>query len=517
MMRTFLTLFALIASTLAQAQSADPLHIDAAFDATVAKANEFFFDADFDAGIALFQQLEKKRPDSPAVSYFLANGYWWKIFRAYIYDPEAKETPYDKLFERYLAQTIEQSERILKRNRSDVTALFYLGNAYSLRSRVKALKGSYFSAGRDAAKGKKQLERVLELQPKQYDAYYNIGVYNYMAGTLPGYAKVLKTFLFLPGGNKEKGLNYLNIASKKSTYFGAEAELILARFYADFEDQPLEALAIVKKFHEKYQNNAWYHFWLAALYSDALNDYETAEKIYWDVLEQHERGIPSYTKEVQNHTRLKLARVHNRLLHPEKAIEEIKALIDEKPKEPSWILVRAHMELASIYDQIGMRKEAISSYTKILSLPEYRDSHEDAEKLRSQDYNQTPAHIYRLNLEGRRLAAEEKFDEAESSFQAILKRYPNNEQTLYYIAEMYYLKEDYLRAEKLYKDLLKRNLKKSEWLVAGIYVKLGQIYEVKKQALAAKRSYENALNNKFIAADDRNTAKRGLRQLANKS
>jgi len=517
MMRTFLTLFVLIVSTLAQAQSADPLHVDAAFDATVAKANDLFLDADFDAGIAVIQQLEKKRPYSPAVSYFLANGYWWKIFRTYIYDPEAKETPYDKLFDRYLAQTIEQSERILKRNRSDVTALFYLGNAYSLRSRVKALKGSYFSAGRDAAKGKKHLERVLELYPKQYDAYYNIGVYNYLAGTLPGYAKVLKTLLFLPGGNKEKGLNYLNIASKKSTYFGAEAELIVARFYADFEDHPLEALAIVKKFHEKYQNNAWYHFWLAALYSDALNDYETAEKIYWDVLERHERGIPSYTKDVQNQTRLKLARVHNRQLDPEKAIEEIKSLIAEKPKEPAWILVRAHMELASFYDQIGMRKEAINSYMQILLLPDYRNSHEDAEKLRSQNYNQTLANIYRLNLEGRRLAAQGKFDEADSSFQAILKRYPNNEQTLYYIAEMYYLKEEYARAEKLYKDLLKRNPKEPNGLVAGIYVKLGQVYEAKKQALAAKHSYEKALTNKFIAADDRNAAKRGLRQIANKS
>ena len=514
-MRIFLTLFILMVATLAQAQSADPVHVDAAFDATVAKANELFLEADFDGGITVIKQLEKKRPYSPAVSYFLANGYWWKIFRIHIYEQVAKETPYDKLFDRYLSQTMEQSERILKRNRSDVTALFYLGNAYSLRSRVKVLKGSYFSAGRDAAKGKKYLERVLELYPKQYDAHYNVGAYNYLAGALPGYAKVLKTLLFMPGGNKEKGLKYLNIAAKKSTYFGAEAELILARFYADFEDQPQESLAIVKKFHAKYPDNAWYHFWLAALYSDALNDYETAEKVYEDMLERHRRRIPSYTKEVQNQVRLKLARVHNRLLDPEKAIREIKVLINEKPKEPGWILVRAHMELASIYDQIGMRKEAIRAYKQVLSLPEYRDSHEDAEKQMSRKYNQTLAHIYRLNLEARRLAAKGKFDEAESTFQAILKRYPNSEQTRFYIAEMHYLKGDYTRAEKLYKDLLRRDPRESEGLVAGIYVKLGQVYEAKKQALAAKHSYEKALNSKFIAGDDRAAAKRGLRHIAN--
>ncbi|MGH9857886.1 MAG: tetratricopeptide repeat protein, partial [Acidobacteriota bacterium] len=346
------------------------------------------------------------RPNSPAVSYFLANGYWWKIFRAYIYEKDEKNTPFDELFERHLSQTIERSEKILKRNKSDVTALFYLGNAYSLRSRVKGLRGSYFSAGRDAARGKNHLERVLQLQPKQYDAFYNLGVYNYLAGTLPGYAKVLKTLLFLPGGSKEKGLNYLNIAAKRSAYFGAEAELILARFYGDFEDQPLEALAIVKKFHDRYKRNAWYHYWLGTLYSDDINDYDTAERVYLDVLEQCRSGVPSYTKEVENQARLKLARVHNRQLYPEKAIDEIKALIAEKPKEPSWILARAHMELASIYDQIGMRKDAIHSYTQVLSLRDYRNYHEDAKKLRGQKYNQTLADIYRLNLEGRRLTAQ---------------------------------------------------------------------------------------------------------------
>ena len=498
----------------AQGISADPIHSDSEFDRAIAKANNLFLDADFDAGIALTQQLEKTYPNSPAVSYFLANGYWWKIFRAYIYEKDAKNTPHDKLFEHHLNQTIEQSEQMLRRNKSDITALFYLGNAYSLRSRVKGLRGSYFSAGRDAAKGKNHLERVLQLQPKQYDTFYNIGVYNYLAGTLPGYAKVLKTLLFLPGGSKEKGLNYLKIASKNSTYFGAEAELILARFYGDFEDQPLEALSIVKKFHDQYKQNAWYHYWLGTLYSDDINDYETAERVYLEVLQRCGSGIPSYTKEVENQARLKLARVHSRQLHPEKAIEEIKALIAEKPKEPSWILARAHMELASIYDQIGMRKEAIHAYTQVLSLRNYRSYHEDAKKLRSEKYNQTLADIYRLNLEGRRLTAQNKFAEAETSFQTVLKRYPNSEQTLFYLAEMYYRKGDHSTAEKMYTDLLQRNPREPKWLVGGIYVKLGQIYEAKKQTVAAKRSYESALQTKFTASDDRNAAKRGLRQIA---
>lgn len=494
--------------------AADRLHTDEAFDATVVRANELFLNADFDAGIRLIRDLEKSRPNSPAVSYFMANGYWWKIFRSYIYDKEAKETPFDKDFDFFLKQTIDRSEKLLDKNSRDVVALFYLGNAYSLKSRVKGLRGSYFSAGRDAGKGKNHLELLLKIQPDQYDAFYNIGVYNYLAGALPGYAKVLKTLLFLPGGSKDKGLNYLKIASKKSMYFGEEARLILARFYADFEDRPQEAVQIVEEFHAKYPQNAWYHYWLGTLISDEINDYDRAEKIYNEILERCQQGMPSYNAELKNQAWLKLARVKSRQMYPEKAVEEIKALIAQKPKEPAWILARAYLELGSIYDQIGMRKEATNAYNQVLSLRDYRNYHEEALKNRDRDYNQTHANIYRMNLEGRRLSAEGKFAEAEASFKNVFKRYPNNDLTNYYMAELFYLKSSYQEAEQQFQKLLRKNPKEPKWLVAGIYVRLGQIYEAKKQAIAARRSYEKALITKFIASDDRNTAKRGLRQIA---
>jgi|GEM_PF-3997524 len=507
----FLILFFFLATTFAF--SGDPIHSDPVFDNAVAQANGLFLDAEFDKGIEIFRILEKTYPDSAGISYFLANGYWWKIFREYIYDSESRETPFDDDFEKYLERTIDQSEALLDKNKRDVVALFYLGNAYSLRSRVKGLRKSYFSAGRDAGKGKNYLEQVLKYQPNQYDAYYNIGVYNYLAGTLPGYAKVLKVFLFLPGGSKEKGLNYLNIASKKSPFFGAEAQLILARFYADYEDRPQDAIHIVEQFHEKYPGNGWYHYWLGTLYSDEISDYATAEKIYLDILKKCDQGAPSYTVELKNQVLLKLARARTKLLHPEDAIERLKALISQKPREPSWILPRAYMELGNTYDQIGMRKEAITAYTQILSLPDYRNIQEQARKARSVDYDQTQANIYRLNLEGRRLAAEGNFAEAENSFNTVFKQYPGNDQTNYNVAELYYLKGDYKGAEAILQNLARKGPKEPKWMAAGIYVKLGKIYEAKKQNEAAKRAYQKALDTKFIASDDRHAALQGLRQI----
>lgn len=507
----FSLLFFLLISTFS---FADPIHADAELDRIILDANSKFLDARFDEGIELLKEAAKTRPDSPAVSYFVANGYWWKIFRIQVYDKEIKSTEFDDEFDNYLQQTIDRSELLLKRNRDDVVGLFYLGNAYSLKSRLKGLRGSYFSAGRDAGKGKKYLEQVIEAEPTQYDAYYNLGVYNYFAGTLPGFAKVLKTLFFLPSGDKEKGLTLLKIAGQKSGYFGEESQLLLARFYADFEEQPLDALRIVQSFRAKHPGNAWYHFWAATLQSDEINDYAQAEKVYAEIVSLCDQKAPTYTAEIKNQAWLKLARAHSRLLEPEKAIDEIKALIATKPKEPSWILPRTYLELGNIYDQIGYRNEAVLAYKQVLSLRDYRNYHQQAEKLIGQDYNQKNADIYRLNLEGRRLASEGRFDEAEASLRAVLQKYPSNDQTTYALADMFYKKGSLLESSQLLNTILSRNPKEPKWLVPGVYVRLGMVYEARKQAEAAKRSYEKALDTEFIASDDRNLAKRALKLMA---
>lgn len=492
---------------------ASSLHQDEGLDAAILQANQLFLDAKFDEGINLLKEAQKTRGSSPAVSFFIANGYWWKIFRVYVYDKNATSTPFDKDFDYYLQETIDRSENLLEKNDRDTLALFYLGNTYSLKSRVKGLRGSYFSASRDAAKGKRYLEDALKTNQNLPDASYNLGVYNYLAGTLPGYAKVLKFFLFLPGGSKQKGLDLLNEAAKKSTYFGDEAQLLLARFYADFEDRPADALKIVQSFHTRYPDNAWFHYWSGTLLSDELNDYEHAEATYQEILTRCDAGEPSYTAEVRNQSALKLARVHTRLLQPELAIEEINTLIASKPKDPQWILAKAYLDLGNTYDQVGMRSEAIASYRHVLSLKDYRDFHDQAQKLISQNYNQKLADIYRMNLEGRRLATKGDFEQAEESLKKVMAKYPANEQTMFAMAEVYYLKGSYKDAITLLNQIIAKHPKEPKWLLPGVYVKLGQVYQASKQAEAAKRSYEKALETEFIASDDRNLAKRALRRI----
>src|SRR5262245_41629574 len=94
-----LVLFLFSTATLSYA--GDPIHQDTSLDEIVLKTNQMFLDAHFDEGIEILKEAAKTRQNSPAVSYFLMNGYWWKIFRAYIYDKESKSTEFDDDFDFY--------------------------------------------------------------------------------------------------------------------------------------------------------------------------------------------------------------------------------------------------------------------------------------------------------------------------------------------------------------------------------------------------------------------------------
>jgi len=116
-------------------------------------------------------------------------------------------------------------------------------------------------------------------------------------------------------------------------------------------------------------------------------------------------------------------------------------------------------------------------------------------------------------LEGRRLARQGKFAEAENSFQTVFKHFPGNDQTTYCMSEMYYLKGDYQKAENILQNLARKGPKEPKWLAGAIYVNLGKVYQARKRNDAAKKMYEKALDTKYIVSDDRNTAKQALREI----
>jgi hypothetical protein len=91
------------------------------------------------------------------------------------------------------------------------------------------------------------------------DFYFFTGLYNYYRETYPESHPVYKSLAFLfPKGDKEKGLQELQIASKNAIVLKAEAFSFLTGIYISFENNYQQAYFYSKSLHELYPGNMQY-------------------------------------------------------------------------------------------------------------------------------------------------------------------------------------------------------------------------------------------------------------------
>ena len=100
------------------------------------------------------------------------------------------------------------------------------------------LRGERLAAARDAKKIKDALEQALQLDASLDDAYFGIGLDHYYADVAPTAAKILRWLLFLPGGDRVKGLNEMLQARQRGVLLRGEADYQLHLIYLWYEQQP---------------------------------------------------------------------------------------------------------------------------------------------------------------------------------------------------------------------------------------------------------------------------------------
>jgi len=110
------------------------------------------------------------------------------------------------------------------------------------------------------------------------DFYFFTGLYNYYREAYPEVYPIYGVVAFLlPKGDREKGLDELNIVATSSIFLKAEASLFLSTIYSSFENDFRKANEYSKSLHELYTNNLQY----LANYTKnllLLRKYDEAEK-----------------------------------------------------------------------------------------------------------------------------------------------------------------------------------------------------------------------------------------------
>ena len=146
---------------------------------------------------------------------------------------------YSKSDRTELVGLLNEVEKLTQENiEKDLDAFFFYTGVQGIRAQLFATENEWWTTAQLGKKMKRNAELIVEKDVDFNETYYFLGSFNYFADALPSYIRFVRTFMFLPGGNRKLGLNQLIRAYDKGNLVSAEAGRTLAIIYTYYEKIP---------------------------------------------------------------------------------------------------------------------------------------------------------------------------------------------------------------------------------------------------------------------------------------
>lgn len=374
---------------------------EARFESLRAEGFDALYNLDYERARRVFKELQRLFPDHPAGPYLLAKTVWLKTLnesrrlQASLYNTEsfyakAKEKTDPKVVAEFRelaqqAKTLAETRR--KQNPKDAETLYYLGVTEGVKAAFAgAVERSFYSAWRDGEEAAKRHREVLKLDPAFRDAEITVGMYDYVAATLPLLFKVGGSFMGVRG-SKKRGLAALERVAREGAWARDDAKVLLIALYKR-ERRYADALKLARELAEKYPRN--YHFKLEA--ADALVSQAEAERATnpSEASKLESESFELFDALLQKPSKGEAARPLD-LIHfsygqalatagrHERAAKEYLAGASAQGAEQG-LATFSRLRAAQSLDLAGKRQEAVAQYKEVLARPNVYDSHEEAQR-----------------------------------------------------------------------------------------------------------------------------------------
>ncbi len=374
-MKTLLAGFLLaLAATSTHAQTPH----DSVVEASVQRGIRAVYNLEFENAEREFSTLMSLRPHHPAGYFFRAMITWWRI----MIDIDNRQ--YDDQFFHELEGVVGLCDSLLDVNENDVDAIFFKGGAIGFEGRLRFHRDDWLAAANAGRKALPLVQKARELDPSNYDILLGTGIYNYYAEVIPDeYPFVKPLLLFIPSGDRQKGLEQLRLAAERGKYAGIETSYFLMQIYYSYERDYPKALEIARSLHARFPNNMMFHKYVGRC-CVVMSDWQAAEETFREIISRVRAGGRGYTAGVEREAiyYLGLCAMHARQY--ETALEEYYRC-DEMSRqldvlEQSGFMVMANLKIGMIYDLQGKRDLAQKQYEKVRKMKEYKDSLVQAER-----------------------------------------------------------------------------------------------------------------------------------------
>jgi len=283
--------------------------------------------------------------------------------------------PGQTIYDEELLNDAEQALRICTKDMAarpeNFEGYYYCGQAHFALTFLHSLRGNYYQAGLNGALTIRRLEQTLALEPQLVDAKMHLGIAYYYADNLPSFVKALSYLLwFIPTGNSEKSLPYLEEVTRKGQHFRDVAKFIYSDLLIESEHADRdEAALLLGQLVQNYPQNGRFRLRLIALLMEMERFQETihAANSFLNVAAEH-----NLIEADCNLAKLWATRAYiglDNLKQAQYLFGDVKDHFDQTTEMvPDWIISWHLLTQAQIQDLQHRRQEAISSYQQILDL-----------------------------------------------------------------------------------------------------------------------------------------------------
>jgi tetratricopeptide (TPR) repeat protein len=358
------------------------------------EGHESLYNLDSATAVEKFEEIRRRAPYHPAGDLYLATALWLghlnktRRLQSGLYgsgssfyadtdkgkegaEGDAVDLNVDRAFRERMAQAKTKALALVARNKNDADALYFLGAYYGVMAGYEAsVARKFFSAMRNGSRCVEAHEKALKINPNYYDAYLSIGVYDYIAGSLPFGYKVMATMVGVRG-NKKRGISRLQTIIENNAPTADDARILLVAIFRN-EKQYDDALAMLDQLSSKYPRSYLLKLERASALM-TLNRLDEAYAVFESLLKDPAAASARDLIHYQYAEALARNREHKR------AAAEFAAVCKFEKGDVNLVTV-SRLRAGQMYDLAGERQEALAQYKEVLARPNVYDTKQQAER-----------------------------------------------------------------------------------------------------------------------------------------
>ncbi len=331
---------------------------------------------------AAFDAIEDIYPDHPVGPFLRGLNVWWDVM------VDLPAETHDEAFFKEMDSAISRANRMLKRNRKDFDAMFFKGAALGFSGRLKSNRGKWFAAALDGKNALDYVMAIAEKEDENADFGFGKAIYDYFSVVIPEEYPVVKPFtVFMPKGNKSRGLEKLKRTVDEGYFIRTEAAYFLLQIYYGYEKSYRQSLEYVQWLRNEHPKNSFFHTFEGRVYF-RWGRWGDALPIFEEVLANYDAGEPGYSQSIAEQSLYYAARTHMVYDRYDVALAYLLRLeaMTEQAEDPSVFRVLAFLRLGMVYDAKGKRELATRYYNDVLEMDDWSGAHDRAKRFLDTPY-----------------------------------------------------------------------------------------------------------------------------------